>query len=102
MSDESPTITEMIDAAVKDDARFENEQPVPLLKLASMLPHKGPYILAVPNPEKPDTTMVVANGTEEELFNCAAAFVSWIGNVKENEVGRSGDDGHPLYKTDEG
>lgn len=97
MTEKKTKVEKMIDQAVKEDVQFKGSDAVPLVKLASMLPSDTPYVLSVPNPERDATTMVIGNGTNDDLFNCAMALIQWIGNDEDNVASKSGMTDHPLW-----
>lgn len=76
------TIDELIERAKKEDVHEEGGDKVPLIKVASALHSDAPYILAAPSPEEEGRTLVIANGNEEELFNCAQAIIAWITGMR--------------------
>ena len=83
------TIDEMIERAMKEDVCEDTGgEKVPLIKVASALPADAPYILSVPSPDEDDRTLVIANGSEEELFNCAQAIIRWIAEMRDEQKQR--------------
>lgn len=77
------TIDELIERAKKENVHEDmGDEKVPLIKVASALHADAPYILSAPSPDEDDRTLVIANGNEDELFNCAQAIIAWIAGMR--------------------